>query len=129
MKTIFEELLDAGTHHRAYVRTYHNGDPYIESYDNTIQSSIIARWDKATGVFCVDLCMCGGGDELWVLPDRRAFETHHSKKYAIRRAIEIADEWRIEVALVIPPAKSDDQVMAEYEARKQAADTALTVEY
>ncbi len=116
MKLIFDESQPAGIYHAKWALKYAYEDcPQVQSRDCCIRSHISAKWDKATGVLCIDLSMCGleyGAD--WALSDRRILETHNRKTDAFRRAIAAADGWNVEVSATVPPEESDESVIERY---------------
>jgi hypothetical protein len=116
MKVIFEESQSAGIYHAKWARKYVYEDrPQVESRDCHIRSRIVARWDKATGVLCIDLSMCGleyGAD--WIISDRRILETYPRETDAIRRSIAAADGWNVEVSASVPPEESDESAIERY---------------
>ena len=116
MKAIFAESQPAGIYHAKWARKYAYDDrPTVESRGYMIRSHIIAKWDKATGVLCIDLSVCGleyGAD--WQLSDRRILETCSRKTDAIRRVIAVADGWNVEVVATVPPEESNESVVERY---------------
>lgn len=121
MKVIFEESMSAGTYCAKWVRRYvADPAPYVESREYAIRSCVLAKWDKATGVLCVDLTVYGPEYEPeWMLTDRRILETYHRKSDALRRSIGAADGWNAEVSATIPVEESDESVIGQHNSRTE----------
>jgi hypothetical protein len=126
MKPIFEESTKAGDMPMARVVKNapqwndrlgrHDYADTIERWADSIFVSTKAYWDKDLDVIVVDQ----GLDDYTDLPDsRRILETIYGKAKALRRAIELADEWIALVRSAIPQPLTDDEVLARHKAQEE----------
>ncbi len=56
-----------------------------------------------------------GFDIQWSLPERRTLETHETEAAAIRRAVNLADEYHWELCgVAVDDTRSDEEIIAVY---------------
>lgn len=98
----------------------HIADAYVPCVDSRQRAHfiahIIAHYDRETGALVVDLKTTLYNDIIWRPVDRKVLELHATRESALRRTIQIADDWYHEVEAAIPPEYTEDEILASYHA-------------
>jgi hypothetical protein len=133
MKQIFEETTFVDPLVVRWYQPEHRGGTGLDGFSSrrvagevhdsyyAVTASVACYWDKKTGVFCADLsAICQGRMEpeppAWLPVQPRILDTIPRYQDALRRAVDVADDWQavVSAAIPAPDVRSDEDVRAAW---------------
>lgn len=104
----------------------HEAQQYIPAVETRMHSGhearAIAHYDRKTGALVVELSTTLYERFDWHPANRKVLELHAARESALRRTIQIADDWYSEVEAAIPPERTEAELLAAYGAAQPGAD-------
>lgn len=87
------------------------------------RSTVTAHYDRKTRALAIELKTTLYGRFDWRPANRTVLELHDTREAALRRTIAVADDWYHEVEAVIPPERTDAELLAAYHDEQRTEET------